>query len=83
MDGLNARPDVDDQVHSSNTTGIMTDHSVILHEFSEHIKARPKVERFVYNYTAGDFDGLRTALNAIDFISLVEQANDTNISWQR
>ena len=44
--------------------------------------ARPKVERYVYNYNAGDFGGLRRALNAINLTSLVEHAIDINIAWQ-
>ena len=55
----------------------MTDHSTILHEFT--VKARPKVERFVYNFSAGDFEGLRAAMN---LTSLVEHANNIDIAWQ-
>ena len=63
------------------TTEIFTDHSTVLHEFSEHIKARPKVERYVYNYNAGDLEGLRRALSAVNLTSLNEHAKDIDIAW--
>jgi hypothetical protein len=71
------------EVLRSETTEIMTDHSTVLYEFSENIKARPKVERYVCNYNAGDFGGLRCALNAINLMSLVEHAIDIDIAWQQ
>jgi hypothetical protein len=71
------------EVLRPETTEIMTDHSTVLYEFSENIKARPKVERYVYNYNAGDFGGLRRALNAINLTSIVEHAIDINIAWQQ
>ena len=63
------------------TTEIFTDHSTVLHEFSKHIKARPKVERYVYNYNAADLEGLRRALSAVNLTSLLEHAKDINITW--
>jgi hypothetical protein len=71
------------EVLRPETTEIMTDHSTVLYEFSENIKARPKVERYVCNYNAGDFERLRRALNVINLTSLVEHAIDINIAWQQ
>jgi hypothetical protein len=71
------------EVLRPETTKIMTDHSTVLYEFSENIKAKLKVERYVYNYNVGDFEGLRRALNAINLTSLVEHAIDINIAWQQ
>ena len=71
------------EVLRPETTKIMTDHSTVLYEFSENIKAKPKVERYVYNYNVGDFEGLRRTLNAINLTSLVEHAIDINIAWQQ
>ena len=59
---------------SPKDTGVFTDHSVIISQFNAFIKAAPKTLRFVYDYAKGDFDGLRTALSAINLSSII--AND-------
>ena len=71
------------EVFRPDTTEILTDHSTVLHEFSDHIKSRPKVERYVYNYNASDFGALQRALNAVNLKSLIEHAQDINIAWQQ
>ena len=71
------------EVLRPETTEILTDHSTVLHEFSDHIKSRPNVERYVYNCNAGDFGALQRALNAVNLKSLVEHAQDINIAWQQ
>ena len=47
------------EILSPEKSELITDHCTILHEFSEHVKARRRSERFVYNYGAGDYEALR------------------------
>ena len=54
---------------SPKDTGIFTDHRVINFQFNAFIKAPPKTLRFDYDYAKGDFEGLYTALSAINFSS--------------
>ena len=61
---------------------LITDHCTILYEFSEHVKARRRIERFMYKYGAGDFEGLHKAVNELDLTTLVERTNDINIAWE-
>ena len=56
---------------SSKDTGGFTDHSDIIFQFNAFRKAPPKTLRFVYDYTRGDFEGLRTALSAINLSSII------------
>ena len=51
-----------------------TGHSIIIFQFNAFIKAPPKTLRFVYDYAKNDFEGLRTALAAINLSSII--AND-------
>ena len=68
------------EILSPEKSELITDHCTILYEFSEHVKARRRIERFVYNYSAGDFEGLRKALHELDLTTLVERTNDINIA---
>ena len=70
------------EIFSPEKSELITDHCIILYEFSEHVKARRRIARFVYNYGAGDFEGLRKALNELDLTTLVEWTNDINIAWE-
>ena len=67
---------------SPKDTGVFTDHSVIIFQFNAFIKAPPKILRFVYDYAKGDFEGLRTALSAVNLSSIL--ANDViNTDWHQ
>ena len=55
---------------------------MISFEFSAFIKAPTKTHRSVYDYEKGDFEGLRTALSAIN-LSAVLGCDDINIDWQQ
>ena len=46
------------------------------------MKAPPKTLRFVYDYAKGDFEGLRTALSAINLSSIVAN-DDINTDWHQ
>ena len=67
---------------SSKDTGVFTDHSVIIFQFNAFTKAPPKPLRFVYDYAKGDFEGLRTALSAINFSSIIAN-DDINTDWHQ
>ena len=59
-----------------------TDRSVIIFQFNAFIKAPPKTLRFVYDYAKGDFEGLRTALSAINLSSIIAN-DDINTGWHQ
>ena len=46
------------------------------------MKAPPKPLRFVYDYAKGDFEGLRTALSAINLSSIIAN-DDINNDWHQ
>ena len=70
------------EVLSPEQAEVFTDHCVISFEFSAFIKAPTKTHRSVYDYEKGDFEGLRTALSAIN-LSAVLGCDDINIDWQQ
>ena len=47
-------------------SGIVTDHGTISFQFRTSIKAAMQSKREVFDYKRGDFDGLRTALDAVN-----------------
>ena len=77
--GVPNRVNVTD-VLSRKDTGFFTDHSVITFHFNAFIKAPPKTLRFVYDYAKGNFEGLRTALSAINLSSIIAN-DDINTDW--
>ena len=62
--------------------GGVTDHSVIIFQFNGFIKAPPKTLRFVYDCAKSNFEGLRTALSAIN-LSLILANDDINTDWHQ
>ena len=60
----------------------VTDHSVIIFQFNACIKSPPETLRFVYDYAKGDFEGLRTALSAINLSSIIAN-DDINTDWHQ
>ena len=62
---------------SPKDTGVFTYHSVIIFQFNAFIKAPPNTLRFVCDYAKGDFEGLCTALSAIN-LSLIIANDDIN-----
>ena len=51
-------------------------------QFNTFIKAPPKTLSFVYDYAKGDFEGLRTALSAINLSSIIAN-DDINTDWHQ
>ena len=67
---------------SPKDTGVFTHHRVIIFQFNAFIKAPPKTLRFVYDYAKGDFEGLRTALSAINLSSMIAN-DDIHTDWHQ
>ena len=61
-------------------SGLFTDHGTIVFQLETSKKAAPKQGPTVYNYKKGDFDGLRSAIEAIDLSNAIHQ-DDVNTSW--
>lgn len=61
-------------------SGLFTDHGTIIFNLKISKKAVHSFVRTVYDYRRGDFDGLRSALEAIDWLSTIH-GDDVNISW--
>ena len=62
---------VPDQAKVSNIlllqeSGIVTDHNCIVFQVKGNVKALPKLNRHVYDYQKGDFQGQRSTLQNID-----------------
>ena len=68
------------RVLSPVESGLFTDHGTIVFQLETSKKAAPKQGRTVYNYKKGDFDGLRSAIEAIDLSNAIHQ-DDVNTSW--
>ena len=69
------------EVLSSEKSGVFTDHCVLSFEYSAFVKSPNKINRTVYDYENGDFEGLRVALDAIN-LSLTLGSDDINTDWQ-
>ena len=69
------------KVLSLQESGIFTDHSVVCFEFCASTKAQHKVNRTVYNYRKGDFEGLRHAIKSINLCNLVWDSGNINLDW--
>ena len=67
-------------VLSPAESGLFTDHGTIVFQLETSKKAAPKQGRTVHNYKKGDFDGLRSAIEAIDLSNAIHQ-DDVNTSW--
>ena len=62
-------------------SGVITDHNCLIFHFKATVKAPVKLNRFVYDYHKGDFEGLRSTLQNIDFSKIVESNTDVNAAW--
>lgn len=62
-------------------SGVLTDHSAITFLLETSIKAPPKVKRTVYDYKRADFEGLWSALQAVDLSSIIHSEADINLGW--
>ena len=62
---------------------IITDHSTIVFNLKTSAKAAPKIKRRVYDYTRGNFDGLRAALEALDLCSVIESEVIVQEGWMK
>ena len=73
------------EVLRPEATEILTDHSTVLHEFSDTIISnQDRTSRGMsITTTPGDFGTLQRALNPVNLKSLVEHAQDINIAWQQ
>ena len=64
-------------------SGLFTEHDTIVFNLKTSIKEAPKLNRTVSDYRRGDIDGLRVALDMIDFSSIFETCNDINNCWNQ
>ena len=64
------------EILSPEKSELITDYYTILHEFSEHVKARRRSERFAYNYGAGDYEGLRNRLPPLRLPPVLHYGNN-------
>ena len=62
-------------------TSLFTDHSIIIFDLKTSIRAGPRLSRSVLDFRSGDFDGLRSALPAIDLSTIIQQDSDINEDW--
>lgn len=72
----------DISVLSPKESGLFTDHGTIVFHLKISRKAAPPIARTVYDYSRGDFNGLRSAIGAIDLCSTIN-TDDVNISWHQ
>ena len=72
----------DISVLSPKESGLFTDHGTIVFHLKISRKAAPPIARTVYDYCRGDFNGLRSAIGAIDLCSTIN-TDDVNISWHQ
>ena len=69
------------EVLSPQDSGVFTDHGVVCFEFRASTKAQHKVNRTVYDYRRGDFEGLRRALESINLCNLVRDSENIDLAW--
>lgn len=69
----------DISVLSPKESGLFTDHGTIVFHLK---KAAPPKARTVYDYSRGDFNGLRSAIVAIDLCSTIN-TDDVNLIWHQ
>ena len=72
----------DISVLSPKESGLFTDHGTIVFHLKISRKAAPPITRTVYDYSRGDFNGLRSGIGAIDLCSTIN-TDDVNISWHQ
>ena len=62
-------------------SGLFTDRSVIIFDLKTSIRAGPRLNRSVLDFRRDDFDGLRSALQAIDLSTIIQQDSNINEDW--
>ncbi|CAB4036572.1 Hypothetical predicted protein, partial [Paramuricea clavata] len=62
-------------------SGVITDHNCLIFHVKATVIAPVKLNRYVYDYQKGDFEGLRSNLQNIDFSNIVESNTDVNRAW--
>ena len=62
--------------------GIVTDRNCIVFHAKANIRVPTKLNRHVYNYKKGDFQGLRSTLQNIDFSNIMERGRNVDMAWQ-
>ena len=77
---------VPNQVHNMSVlspvqSGLKTDHAVVTFDVQMAIRAAPKIKRTVFDYGRGDFDGLRSTLEAADLFNMVDPDDNVNSNW--
>ena len=60
---------------------VITDHNCLIFHVKATVIAPVKLNRYVYDYQKGDFEGLRSNLQNIDFSNIVESNTDVNGAW--
>ena len=78
---------VPEQVKVSNIlllkeSGIVTGHNCIVFHVKANVRAPTELNRHVYDYKKGDFQGLRSILQNIDFSNIVEGSTNVNMPWK-
>ena len=68
---------------SPQECGIITDHNCIVFNITATVKVPTNLDRYVYNYKKGSFEGLRSTLEFIDFNNIVENNEDVNVAWSQ
>ena len=79
---------VPEQVKVSNIllpkeSGIVTDRNCIVFHVKANVRVPTKLIRHVYDYKKGDFQGLRSTLQNIDFSNIMERSRNVNMAWQK
>lgn len=69
------------EVLTPEETGIFTDHCIIIFEVASTIKAPPKIRRLVYDFRRADFQGLCSALRAVDLTSVMSDDGNLDDDW--
>ena len=61
---------------------MFTDHCIVSLELASAVKAPPKLQRFVYDYASGDFDGFRSSFEAVNLPNAISTGNlDIDRDW--
>ena len=70
-----------DAILQPQESRVITDHNCLVFHVKVTVKASVKLNRYVYDYQKGDFEGLRSTLQNIDFHNIVENNIDVNAAW--
>ena len=61
---------------------MFTDRCIVSFELASAVKALPKLQRFVYDYARGDFDGLCSSFEAVNLSNAISTGNlDIDRDW--